>query len=165
MKSFIWHGSVLPKACGILFACALMLAPEPTFAQHGGGGGHAGGHFGGGHLGGGRGHAPPLVGFGTHNSGVVGKQAVVMGNRVVTPEQIFPPRRFPRFLFSSDCQDSDLQGGFSGETTRRAAHFGFGDLRVANRRTLDSVIALVAGPPSRIPQRRSYGLRTEPFMG
>lgn len=43
MKSFIPHGSVLPKAYGILFACALMLAPEPTFAQHGGGGGHAGG--------------------------------------------------------------------------------------------------------------------------
>ena len=102
MKSFIPHRSVLPKAYRILFACALLFAPEPTFAQHGGGGGHAGGHFGGGHLGGGhlgggRGHAPPLVGFGTHNSGVVGKQAVMTGNQVVTPEQIFPPRRFPRF--------------------------------------------------------------------
>jgi hypothetical protein len=97
MKSFIPHGSVLPKAYGILFACALMLAPEPTFAQHGGGGGHGGGHFGGGHFGGGRGHsAPPLVGFGTHDSGVVGKRAVAVGNRVVTPELIFPPRHFPR---------------------------------------------------------------------
>ena len=68
----------LPKACGVLFACAFMFkAPEPTFAQHGGGGGHSGGHFngehfGGGHFGGGRGHhsARPLVGAGTHNSGI-----------------------------------------------------------------------------------------------
>jgi hypothetical protein len=99
MKRFIPHCSVLPKAYGILFACVLTFAPEPAFAQHGGGGGHAGGHFGGGHLGGGRGHsAPPVVGFGTHNSGVVGKRAVVVGNGV-TSEQIFPPRRFPRFFF------------------------------------------------------------------
>ena len=100
MKCFILHRSVLPKAYGIIFACALMFAPEPTFAQHGGGGGHAGGHFGGAHFGGGGGHSvPPLVGFGTHNSGVVGKRAVVVGNRAVTSEQIFPPRRFPRFPF------------------------------------------------------------------
>ncbi|MGA7224860.1 MAG: hypothetical protein WB621_24605 [Candidatus Acidiferrales bacterium] len=97
MKSFIPHGSLLPKAYGILFACALMFAPEPTFAQHGGGGGHAGGHFGGGHFSGGGSHsAPPLVGFGTHNMGIVGKRAVVVGNRAVTSEQIFSPKRFPR---------------------------------------------------------------------
>jgi hypothetical protein len=99
MKYFIPHGSVLPKAYRILFACVLMFAPEPAFAQHGGGGGHAGGHFGGGHFGG-RGHSvPPLVGFGTHNSGVAGKRAVVVGSGV-TSAQIFPPRRFPRFFFA-----------------------------------------------------------------
>lgn len=120
MKCFISHCSVLPKAYGIFFACALMLAPEPTFAQHGGGGGHAGGHFGGGHLGsghlgsGGRGHAPPLVGFGTHNSGVVGKQAVVMGNRVVRPEQIFPPRHFPRFPIFFGLPGFGFAGRFFG---------------------------------------------------
>jgi hypothetical protein len=114
MKSLIPHGSVLPKAYGILFACALMLAPEPTFAQHGGGGGHAGGRFGGGHRGGGRGHAPPLVGFGTHNSGVAGKRAVVVGNQVVTPEQIFPPRRFPRFPILFGLSGFGFAGRFFG---------------------------------------------------
>jgi hypothetical protein len=113
MKSFLPHGSVLPKVSGILFACALMLAPEPTFAQHGGGG-HAAGHFGGGHLGGGRGHAPPLVGFGTHNSGVAGKRAVVVGNEVVTPEQIFPARRFPRFPIFFGLPGFGFAGPFFG---------------------------------------------------
>jgi hypothetical protein len=114
MKSFIPRGSVLPKAYGILFACALMFAPEPTFAQHAGGGGHAGGHFGGGHLGSGRGHVPPLVGFGTHNSGVIGKRAVVVGNPVVTPEQIFPPRRFPRFPIFFGLPGFGFAGRFFG---------------------------------------------------
>jgi hypothetical protein len=115
MKCFIPHGSVLPKAYGILFACALMLAPQPTFAQHGGGGGHAGGHFGGGHFGGGRGHsAPPLVGFGTHNSRVVGTRAVVVGNRVVTLEQIFPRRRFSRFPIFVGLPGFGFAGRFFG---------------------------------------------------
>ena len=119
MKSFIPCGPVLPMAYGILFACALMLAPEPTLAQHGGGGGHAGGHFGGGHhngshLGGGRGHAPPLVGFGTDNSGFVGKRTVVVGNPVVTPELIFPPRRFPRFPIFFGLPGFGFAGRFEG---------------------------------------------------
>ncbi len=116
MKCFTLHYSVLPKAFVIFVACflAFIFAPQRAFAQHGGGGGHAGGHFGGGHFGGGhygrsRGHWPPLVGAGTHKPKVARRQAVapaadfstsiVAAGRVATPARMFPPRRFPRFPF------------------------------------------------------------------
>jgi hypothetical protein len=56
------HGSLLLRFAGIVAASMLAVA-LPSFAQHGGGGGHgggSGGHFGGGgggHLGGGSGHS------------------------------------------------------------------------------------------------------------
>ena len=115
MKCFTLHYSVLPKAFVISLACflAFIFAPQSAFAQHGGGGGHAGGHFGGGHFGGGhsgrgRGRWPPLVGVGTHKSGVARRQAVaaadsstsiVAAGRVATPARMFTPRRLPGFPF------------------------------------------------------------------
>jgi hypothetical protein len=87
-----------------------MFAPEPTFAQHGEGGGHSGGHFNGGHFRdrhfeGGRGlhSARPLVGAGTHNSGIARLRGIVPPAHFSRPivssqfvaEDIFRPRRFP----------------------------------------------------------------------
>ena len=57
----------LKFAAALVFACALALAPAPTFAQHGGGGGGGGGAHGGG--GGGGSHGGPGGGFGSGGGG------------------------------------------------------------------------------------------------
>jgi hypothetical protein len=135
-KAFETSGSAFLRfSSGIIFAVALALAPQPAFAQHGGGGG---GHGGGGHSAGGPssgghslgGHSGSRGGhsWGGHFIGhILGRQGghaqrggVIFRGPIVTqfpqPRRIFPHRRFHDFDdFFGGCFD----GMFPG-------HCGFG---------------------------------------